>query len=204
MPKSTVNTRVFELIAGHPIVDLVNTLDWRFRERGPEDLLASPRDLLAFTEQSRLITADQSRRLARVNPAAGARVLEEVRELREAAAQVFYASLDGAGPAPSWLKRLEACFREADSHRRLEWRAPCLEWAIPESPLSPELPLWILSRSTEQLMASGDMQRLCACANPACRWLFLDTSKNHTRRWCDMKICGNRMKARRFKALHKV
>jgi len=35
-----------------------------------------------------------------------------------------------------------------------------------------------------------------------CRWLFLDTSKNHTRRWCDMKVCGNRIKARRFKALH--
>jgi predicted RNA-binding Zn ribbon-like protein len=38
------------------------------------------------------------------------------------------------------------------------------------------------------------------CGDPSCRWLFLDTSKNHTRRWCDMKTCGNRMKARRFQA----
>jgi predicted RNA-binding Zn ribbon-like protein len=46
------------------------------------------------------------------------------------------------------------------------------------------------------------MQRLRSCDNPECRWLFLDTSKNQTRRWCDMKLCGNRMKARRFKAQH--
>jgi predicted RNA-binding Zn ribbon-like protein len=47
------------------------------------------------------------------------------------------------------------------------------------------------------------MRLLRVCEKPDCRWLFLDTSKNHSRRWCDMKICGNRMKARRFKAQHR-
>ena len=42
------------------------------------------------------------------------------------------------------------------------------------------------------------------CAGDRCGWLFVDTSKNHSRRWCDMKICGNRMKARRFKAQHRA
>jgi len=60
----------------------------------------------------------------------------------------------------------------------------------------------MLALSAAGLMTSPEMARVRACGSSDCRWLFLDTSKNHTRRWCDMKICGNRMKARRFKALH--
>jgi predicted RNA-binding Zn ribbon-like protein len=204
MSRTEASGRVFELVGGHPALDLVNTLDWRFRASGPEELLCSYNDVLGFTRQSGLMLASQASRLADVHAAAAMQVLEHVRELRETAAQVFYAALDGGRPTQSWLKRLESFFREAHGHRHLRWRAPRLEWELPESPLSPELPLWILSLSTEQLMESENMQRLRACDNPECRWLFLDTSKNHTRRWCDMKICGNRIKARRFKALHKI
>jgi len=200
---STMHGRVFELIGGHPALDLVNTLDCRFRVSGAGELLGSYLDVVRFTRQSGLMTAGQARRLRLVKAAAGLRVVKNVRELRETAAQVFYEALAGGRPTPSGLKRLESFFREARSHRRLEWRAPRLKWELAESPLSPELPLWILSLRTEQLMESEDMQRLRACDNPDCRWLFLDTSKNHTRRWCVMKICGNRMKARRFKALHR-
>jgi len=64
--------------------------------------------------------------------------------------------------------------------------------------------LWALSLSAADLMLSDAIESVRACDNPECRWLFLDTSKNHTRRWCDMKICGNRMKARRFKAQRKA
>ena len=38
------------------------------------------------------------------------------------------------------------------------------------------------------------------CGASDCAWLFLDTSKNHHRRWCDMTRCGNRAKVRRFYA----
>ena len=64
----------------------------------------------------------------------------------------------------------------------------------------PGLPLWVLAMSASDLLTSDAVDRVRECDNPECRWLFLDTSKNHTRRWCDMKLCGNRMKARRFKA----
>jgi predicted RNA-binding Zn ribbon-like protein len=60
----------------------------------------------------------------------------------------------------------------------------------------------MLALRVEALMTSERLQALRECGNRECRWLFLDTSKNHTRRWCDMKVCGNRIKARRFKALH--
>ena len=62
-------------------------------------------------------------------------------------------------------------------------------------------PCWALARSAAELLSSGDrLQFIRACSSPTCQWLFLDTSKNHQRRWCDMRLCGNRDKVRRFYA----
>ena len=94
-------------------------------------------------------------------------------------------------------------FKEARDHQRLAWSGSRSAWEWPAPDRGADLPFWILAISTARLLLSDDMRRLRACEKPDCRWLFLDTSKNHTRRWCDMKICGNRMKARRFKAQHR-
>jgi len=193
----------FQLVAGQPALDLVNTLDWRFRPGEPEELLKSYADLLRFAEQSGLLTVRQARRLQRTTgEGAGNRVLTACRELREAAAEVFYAALDGRSLAAAPLRTLESAFKTARVHQRLVWDKSRLQWDWPEAEPEPDLPWRLLSLSAARLMISDDMQWVRACGDPECRWLFLDTSKNHTRRWCDMKICGNRMKARRFKAQH--
>jgi predicted RNA-binding Zn ribbon-like protein len=195
--------RPFELIAGHPALDLVNTLDWRFRDNGPEELLPSYNDLLRFSAQSELLTVKQVRQIVRTTTeSAAADALVACRELREAAADVLYAAVDDRTPVASQIKLLDRFFKEAREHQRLAWCGSRLVWEWPASECCAELPFWTLSLSTARLLTSGDMNRLRACEKPDCRWLFLDTSKNHTRRWCDMKICGNRMKARRFKATH--
>jgi len=194
--------RLFELIAGHPALDLVNTLDWRFREGPPpEELLKDYGDLVRFAEQGGLISEAQGRRLLRnTSESKAARIVDAVRELREGAAQILYAALEGNDPAASSVKLLERYFRDARESQHLMWDGAKLAWELSQSPAPAELPLWTLSLSTADLMTSDEMHRLRECGNSECRWLFLDTSKNHTRRWCDMKICGNRMKARRFKA----
>jgi len=205
MMSFALQDRPFELIGGHSAVDLVNTLDWRFRENGPEELLASYSDLLRFAEQSELLTAKQVRQIARSAPdRLAADALVSCRELREAAAEVLYAAVDDRTPAASQIKSLDRYFKQARERQRLIWSRSRLCWEWPPSEYGAELPLWMLALNTARLLISDDMHRLRACENPECRWLFLDTSKNHTRRWCDMKICGNRMKARRFKALHKA
>jgi predicted RNA-binding Zn ribbon-like protein len=194
-----VNT--YELIAGHPALDAVNTLDWRFRAEGPEELLKNYSDLLAFTAQAKALSPKQAKELLQsVSNRSGERVLKSCRELREAIADVCYAALDERSPAGSSLKTLELHFKDAHQHQKLSWQKPRLEWDWSGSEHEAELPLWILALSASHLMTSDAMRMMRACGSPECRWLFLDTSKNHTRRWCDMKICGNRMKARRFKA----
>lgn len=194
----------FQLVAGHPILDFVNTLDWRFREEGSEELLKSYDDLLRFAEQSMLLSSSQAKRVRRAAKTGTADlVLARCIELREATAQVLYSILNERNPSSTQMKILERHFKEMHLHRSLDWKNAQMEWGFSEVKDLVELPLWLLSLSTSDLMVSEQMLRLRSCDNQKCNWLFLDTSKNHTRRWCDMKICGNRMKARRFKAQHR-
>jgi predicted RNA-binding Zn ribbon-like protein len=193
----------FSLVAGHPTLDLVNTLDNRFREVGPAERLGDYAALLRFTEQSGLLSVAQTRVLARSAGAAEAeRASAAARELREAAASVLYARLEGNVSLPKEIRTLESYSRSARAQQQLvETPSPQLAWDWRSSSTTEaELPVWILSLQTSALLTSAAMSRLRSCQTETCRWLFLDTSKNHSRRWCDMKVCGNRMKARRFQA----
>jgi len=207
--KSAGRGSPFELSGGHPALDLVNTLDNRFRKDGPCELLANYADLLGFMRQTRLLGAQQVRSLAgAVKPAGAERALQGARALREALAAALYAAADGRAPPAAAIRRLEHHFRAADRHRELGWRTAAkpssgavgVVWSWDRVATDAELPVWMLARAACDLMASDAMRQLRTCGSDTCRWLFLDTSKNHSRRWCNMRICGNRMKARRFQA----
>jgi predicted RNA-binding Zn ribbon-like protein len=194
----------FELIGGNPALDFVNTLDWRFRDTGSEELINNYADVVRFLEQSGMIGAGDARRILRGAPENKAgKVVTAIRELREALAETLYAAVAERSPSGSSVRKLEACLNEARAQQQLHWEGAKLEWKLAQSP-SLRVPLWLLTLSAGQLITSDQMRSLRECGNDECRWLFLDTSKNHTRRWCDMKICGNRMKARRFKAQHRA
>jgi predicted RNA-binding Zn ribbon-like protein len=192
----------FELVAGHVALDLVNTLDNRFSEAGPEELLASYEDLLRFATQSELLTERQVKKLKRAEatPAERALVLGEVRELREALAEVAYAQFEEREISAASLALLEARFKQAAQHRCLSAEQSQIAWSWRGLGRQVAAPLWLLAQAATELLLSNQVAQLRLCASDTCRWLFLDTSKNHTRRWCDMKVCGNRMKARRFHA----
>jgi predicted RNA-binding Zn ribbon-like protein len=193
-------SKPFQLFAGHPALELVNTLDLRF-SANPLDLLPTYADLLRFAAQLRLLPAEQARKLGRtVRDNDGRRVLASVIELREALAAVLYTWADGGKSADGQVKILETQFHAAALHRSLRSSDERLVWSWSGFEQQAELPLWKLAQSASDLLVSEDANRVKACGDPACRWLFLDVSKNHTRRWCDMKTCGNRMKARRHQA----
>jgi predicted RNA-binding Zn ribbon-like protein len=199
----------FTLCAGHPALDFVNSLDNRFRAAGATELLTDYGALLRFARATGLLDQAQARLLAEsVSPAAAARGLRAARELREALAAALYAHAAGRTPAPAVLATLEQHFHAANRHRELRWaagattarRGSAAHWDRSRFRLRAELPVWLLSQAAAQLMLSAELSQVRACAADSCRWLFLDTSRNHTRRWCQMQVCGNRMKARRFQA----
>jgi predicted RNA-binding Zn ribbon-like protein len=190
----------FLLHAGHPALELVNTLDLRFSTDAKE-LLPAYGDLLRLVTQLGLLTTEQARRLTRnVNEKDAQRVLTSVVELREALASVLYAWVDGRKPPAGQVEILERHFHAAAMRRRLRAGASHLEWSWSAADQQADIPLWKLAQAASDLLASRDAERIKDCGDPGCRWLFLDLSKNHTRRWCDMKTCGNRMKARRYQA----
>jgi predicted RNA-binding Zn ribbon-like protein len=191
-------TKSFQLVAGHPALDLVNTLDWRFRDSGAEELLGSYEDLLRFAEQSGVLSQRQARALRKADGAAAARALQQARDLRESLAQLIYAMLENLEPPVEALLKLDRHLHVAQSHRALHWSPKGIRSVWP-SENDASLPVWLLAESTAALLTSESADSIRECANAECRWLFLDLSRNHTRRWCDMKICGNRTKARRHR-----
>jgi len=201
---------IYQIIAGHPALDFVNTLDNRFSEDGPRELLNSYADLLSFSRQAGLLDPAEAAVLAtreasakaQSNQAAG--VLRAARELREGVAGLLYTTLDESRQPPFLdMQTLRRHFLRADEHRELVWRddgdeAPRARWQWGSFASELELPVWAIAQSAALLLTSPAMDHVRMCGSETCRWLFYDTSKNHSRRWCDMKVCGNRMKARRF------
>ena len=202
MPAPPQGSTLFDLAGGHPALDLVNSLDNRFRADGPNENLLGFDELLRFLRETALLSPDQARVLKkRSSSAAAESVLRAVRELREASAAVWYAAVEEKAPPAQDLQTMERYFLETNSQRRLHWEesGPHWRWSA-EDGSDPRLALWILSQSVSDLFFSDQATLIRTCGVDTCRWLFIDTSKNHTRRWCNMKVCGNRMKARRFQA----
>lgn len=206
-PVTLVRPVVFDLCGGHPVLDFVNSLDNRFNSRGCIERLQRYEDLLQFTFQTRLLDSARRAHLVRtVTPAAGARALREAKVLREALAATLYAVTGGQPPPANDLQTLQRCFHAAERHRELRWqqgagKQPALTWSWRDE-RDAALPVWALAHAARELLASPEMERARTCEAETCRWLFLDTSKSHTRRWCKMKVCGNRMKARRYQTRH--
>ena len=200
MPTVPERSTLFDLAGGHPALDLVNSLDNRFRADGPNEMLTGFEELVRFMQETGLVTTDQAQRFKRKsNPATAAQALEAVKGLREASAAVLYAVAKDKLPPPRELETLERYFRQADRQRRLCWDKKA-NWQWNDDESNPALTVWILSESVRELLFSEQIAHMRTCDMDTCRWLFLDTSKNHSRRWCNMKVCGNRAKARRFQA----
>jgi len=203
-------TAAFQLLALHPALDFVNTLDHRFVDSGPTELIPRYADLLRFVEQSAVVAAHAVKSLTdRADCARARKVLVQAHALREALAIVVYGLADDEHSLPAdSMSVLETSFKAAQQHQELQWKRngtahgsawqAAWKWGSSETEL--ELPVWALAKSATDLLTSPDVRHVRACQSDTCRWVFLDTSRNHSRRWCDMKLCGNRMKARRFQA----
>jgi predicted RNA-binding Zn ribbon-like protein len=193
---------VFEMSGGALCLDFANTV---YKRPTPErrcDHLATFGDLVAWGRQSGLITPQQAsklRRLAAADPGDAAAVVRAAVAVREAIFEIFSAVAAGREPPRRDLGILNACLRDALQHLRL-MPTPGgykLDWRYDQEETVARL-LWPVVRSAADLLTSDRVTTVRECAADTCRWLFLDHSRSQSRRWCDMKVCGNRAKARRF------
>ena len=191
----------FEYSGGNLCLDFANTVDyWREVERRT-DLLSDYARLLQWGEESGAIsrrTAEQLRQLASEAPGNAQSALRSALQLRDVIYDIFAAVADRRGIPSTALatlnKAVQHAFERAEivhSNRHFAW-----QWVLPERSL--EAMTWPVARAAADLLTSGDLGLVRQCVAADCAWLFLDKTKNHRRRWCDMKICGNRAKARRY------
>jgi len=185
---------------GRLALDFTNTLDWRLR-RSPVELLGSYRDLMRWAWSAGVLEKSEARALtawAEGRPRAATRVLAEAIEIREAIASAFQSIARGERPPPPALARLEAAFLRASAARTLRAGDAGATWVWRANTPEPERAAWAAVLDAVGLLGSPELGRVRQCADAECGWMFLDTSRNRSRRWCSMEACGNRNKVRGF------
>jgi predicted RNA-binding Zn ribbon-like protein len=196
----------FELIGGNVCLDFINTLDDRTSAQ-PKELLANYYELARFGEDTGILTPEQLDYFYEnvhlmIDDAADA--LRRAINLREAMYAVFSALLNRQTVPAVAMDTLNAYIQDAALHSRLVQREERCEWRFDDMGSALDAMLWPIARAAADLLASSDLALVRTCSSPTCQWFFLDTSKNHHRRWCSMKQCGNRAKVRKFYAKKKT
>ncbi len=190
----------YDPVGGNLALDLANTAS-RLSRPEPKEKLHTYDDVVVWGERTGVLDAGRAAALraeARKRPDDAGEVLARTLELRELVYRIFSALGADGEPAPDDVDRLGSFLEEGARHRRLTrtsdgwgWR-----WEAGDEPLAQLL--WPAAYSAAELLTEGDLTRVKECGNDDCSWLFVDMSKNRSRRWCDMKDCGNRAKARRY------
>jgi predicted RNA-binding Zn ribbon-like protein len=191
-----------EFIGGALCLDFVNT--GSARESGPfRERLREFSDLVTWGERVGLLTAAEGEALRQEGasrPDDAASVLARGRELREAMYRAFSAQARDLSPAGTDLDVLTLEHARAAPHRRLTCESDRVELEWEREPVHLDQVLWPVAQSAIELLVSDEHSRVKECATDNCNWLFVDASKNRSRRWCEMRECGNRAKARRHYA----
>jgi predicted RNA-binding Zn ribbon-like protein len=189
-------------------LDFANTLAWR--GSAPSESLHGLPDLVKWCASSGSVLAGAiadsatngtNETWADRHPAEAAAIFRGAIALRETIYRVFHAVASGNAPADGDLIELNRALKETPARSTLQRIGGTFGWRIEGKPhaaasamLAPVL--W----SAGDLLAAPQLARVRECANGKCLWLYLDESKNGTRRWCSMSACGNRAKAHRHYA----
>lgn len=188
----------FDFISGWLCLDFANALE-DVQRPDPGLQYAT---LLRWSKQAGSLSAVDLGRLAQRasgEPAKVAAVVDRAHDLAATLRRVFMAIVDEKRPTKADLDLLNAELARAWGKLSVVQQdgAFALDWPAKSDAL--DRLLWPAAHSAGDLLVSPDLDRLKACDADNCIYLFVDSSKSGQRRWCDMKICGNRHKARRHR-----
>jgi predicted RNA-binding Zn ribbon-like protein len=198
--------RRFKLRGGDVSLDFVNTLGWRLTGH-PGEYLRSYEDLLDWSRQAGLLALEEKEglfRQATLDPEGAQKTLSRAIALREEIHRLISAHIAGESQDENDLSALNRELSIALSHLRVMPADGAYSWGWDRSgdegktPL--DSPLWRVAQSAAQLLTSEKLGRVKLCAGEGCGWIFLDESRNSSRRWCDSRDCGNRERVRRHLA----
>ncbi len=195
------------LLGGDLCLDFTNTAVWRMRAT-PDETLIAYADLLDWSELAGGITAaeaDALRAAAETAPGAASGAVARAVATREALYRIMLAAMADVPPDAAVLTTFNTELRLAMAAAGVRSGRDGLRWDWPPlgqgaAALDLGRPLWPIVRSAADLLTGDGLARVKRCPGDGCGWLFLDTSRNGSRRWCDMAGCGNRARVRAFAA----
>jgi predicted RNA-binding Zn ribbon-like protein len=191
------DVHAMRLVGGHPAVEFVNTLGG-LKDAPDDEYLHAYSDLVSWSERTGLIDGETAGVLARAadrRPKPAATALVAALDMRGHVDAILRATLAGRSPRAADLDAVRRAEVDALAHAAL---TPQFAWTWSGTAL--ERPLWPLAHAVVDLLHGESLGRLGECER--CRWLFLDTSANRSRRWCSMDACGGIEKMRRHRAKH--
>jgi predicted RNA-binding Zn ribbon-like protein len=190
------------LIGGELALDFANTSSGR-GSSNPKNHLQRASHVALWAAHARVLSRDDANWLAAAvenDAALGARLLRKALALRTDVYELGAALAAGGPTAPERIESLTKSHTRALARGRLTpiegnfaW-----VWSTREAPI--EAILGPISLSALTLLQQADLTRVKQCHGYECGWLFFDTTKNRSRRWCEMEVCGNRAKQKRFGA----
>ncbi len=190
----------FDFDAGDLSLAFTNTVG-NHASAQPEEYLNNYGNFLHWAYLGRVVPPDSGRSLfeyALDHPQEAETILARVLALREALFRIFTARAHDLPIDSKDLDLFNQFLSEALAHARIVFGGSAAQWVWEGADSYLDGPLWPIIRAAADLLTSENMQRLGQCQDDrGCGWLFIDTSKNHTRRWCSMESCGNRAKAQR-------
>jgi predicted RNA-binding Zn ribbon-like protein len=204
-PHPGTRAAILPLIGGPLCLNFTNTAHGRGTPDHTDNLV-NYAALIAWSKHAKAIGAGEAGKLlaaAARHPRAAEAVRRRAIELRERLHRSFVALQRGAQPDPGDLAGINRELAAALPHARLAPEAGAFTWSWDEEPALDRV-LWPIVRSATQLLTAAELPRVKQCRGRGCSWLFLDTSKNSSRRWCEMEVCGSRAKARAYYARRKA
>ncbi|HEV2593675.1 MAG TPA: CGNR zinc finger domain-containing protein [Sphingomicrobium sp.] len=191
-----------ELLGGRLCLDFVNTIHHRFRPVS-RDHLRDYGSWLRWCAHAGALSsdeADQLATLARSGPGLGERAFDRVLVFRTTAHRIVTEHMAVGGATEDLVTQLNELLILSAPLRHIApasgsyWR-----WSWRDRPLNLDRPLYAVARSLADLLATAPRERLKECPAPdGCGWLFLDETRNGSRRWCSMNHCGTTSKVRRY------
>jgi len=198
--KNNMKANTFNPDAGALCLDFANTVDWHASDH-PHDLLRDYADLLSWAEAAAIVSPDHAghlRNMAQKQQQSAQDSLSYAKKLREAIYRLFVAVSEQQAILTEDLALLNESLSESLSHLQVVPTSGGFDWGWSESSLGFDQILWPVARSAGELLISPELDRVRQCADDrGCGYLFVDTSRNRSRRWCSMESCGNRAKAHR-------
>lgn len=188
-----------KLLGGRLCLDLANTVDWHGSDE-PVEFLTSYSELVAWSRHVGVLTEPLAQLLlkeAAGRPLDAVAVLKRAIALRETIYRIFSAISHEYAPQATDLAALNAELSGALVQSRIALAGEDFVWGWAGGESALDRMLWPVVHDAANLLTSGELSRVGQCSDAQCGWLFLDMSRNHSRRWCSMEDCGNRAKARR-------